>query len=63
MQKIGGGKLKTNQRLVDLNKLQADQGKKWTDYLDELGTALDDALANMAGQERPVYELIAGQRD
>ncbi len=63
MQKVGGGKLKTNQRLVDLNKLQADEGKKWTEYLDELGTALDDALANMAGQERPVYELIAGQRD
>jgi hypothetical protein len=62
MQKVGGGKLKTNQRLVDLNKLQADQGKKWTEYLDELGTALDDALANMADQERPVYELLAGPR-
>ena len=62
MQKIGGGKLGTNQRLVDLNKLQADEGKKWTEYLDELGTALDDALVNMAGQERPVYELITGQR-
>jgi hypothetical protein len=62
MQKVGGGKLKHNQRLVDLNKLQADEGKKWTEYLDELGTALDDALANMAGQERPVYELVAGQR-
>ena len=62
MQKIGGGKLKPNQRLVDLTKLQADEGKKWTEYLDELGTALDDALVNMAGQERPVYELIAGQR-
>ena len=63
MQKVGGGKLGTNQRLVDLNKLQADEGKKWTEYLDELGVALDDALANMAGQERPVYELIAGQRN
>lgn len=62
MQKIGGGKLATNQRLVDLNKLQADEGRKWTEYLDELGTAFDDALTNMAGQERPVYELIAGQR-
>lgn len=63
MQKVGGGKLKHNQRLVDLNKIQADEGKKWTAYLDELGTALDDALANMAGQERPVYELVAGQRN
>ncbi len=62
MQKIGGGKLGTNQRLVDLNKLQADEGKKWTEYLDELGTALDDALVNMADQERPVYELITGPR-
>ena len=63
MQKVGGGKLKHNQRLVDLNKLQADEGRKWTEYLDELGTALDDALANMAGQERPVHDLITGQRD
>lgn len=62
MQKVGGGKLKTNQQLVDLNKLQADKGKKWTEYLDELATALDDALANMADQERPVYELLAGPR-
>ena len=36
MQKIGGGKLGTNQRLVDLNKIQTDSGQKWLAVLDEV---------------------------
>jgi hypothetical protein len=60
MQKIGGGKLGTNQRLVDLNKVQADSGQGWLEVLTEMQTDLDDALANH--QERGVYEILAGPR-
>jgi hypothetical protein len=35
MQKIGGGGLKVNQRLVDLNKVQTDAGQKWLAVLDD----------------------------
>ncbi len=41
MQKIGGGGLKVNQRLVDLNKVQRDAGQKWLAVLDEFATDLD----------------------
>ena len=50
MQKIGGGKLATNQRLVDLNKLQTDSGQKWLDCLTAFGTLLDDSLAHATGR-------------
>jgi hypothetical protein len=62
MQKIGGGKLGTNQRLVDLNKMQADTGQKWVDHLDTFADALDDALAQTVGRERQIYEILAGPR-
>ena len=62
MQKSGGGKLATNQRLVDLNKVQTDSGQKWLDYLAAFGTLLDASLAHANGQERGVYEVLAGPR-
>ncbi|HTN25167.1 MAG TPA: hypothetical protein VL120_14340 [Solirubrobacteraceae bacterium] len=62
MQKVGGGGLATNQRLVDLNKLQADSGKKWVDALDHFSAILDYSLADAEGQERGVYEVLAGPR-
>ena len=61
MQKIGGGKLATNQRLVDLNKLQRTSGHKWLEVLDEMQDELEDALAEY--DERHVYEVLAGPRN
>jgi hypothetical protein len=62
MQKIGGGKLKTNQRLVDLNKLQTGAGQKWLAALDEFATDVEESLALADGHERGVYESLAGRR-
>jgi len=62
MQKIGGGKLATNQRLVDLNKVQSSEGKRWLDFLTEIGDVVDDALADPNIQESRVYEVLAGPR-
>jgi hypothetical protein len=62
MQKVGGGGLATNQRLVDLNKLQADSGKTWVEALDHFSAILDYSLADAEGQERGVYEVLAGPR-
>lgn len=62
MQKVGGGGLATNQRLVDLNELQQSAGKKWSAFLAELGDDLQDDLDNAPGQERAEYELLAGPR-
>jgi hypothetical protein len=63
MQKIGGGKLGTNQRLVDLNKVQTDAGKKWLAVLDEFATDVEDTLELAEGHERGVYESLAGRRN
>jgi hypothetical protein len=62
MQKVGGGGLATNQRLVDLNKLQSDSGQKWEEVLDHFNAMLDYSLADAEGQERGVYEVLAGTR-
>lgn len=62
MQKVGGGKLGTNQRLVDLNKVQTDAGKKWLEVLDEFATDVEDTLELAEGHERGVYESLAGRR-
>jgi len=62
MQKIGGGGLEVNQRLVDLNKVQTDAGQKWLAVLDEFATDLDATLALATDQERGVYESLAGPR-
>jgi len=62
MQKIGGGGLEVNQRLVDLNKVQTDTGQKWLAVLDEFATDLDATLALATDQERGVYESLAGPR-
>jgi hypothetical protein len=60
MQKVGGGKLKTNQRLVDLNQVQTDSGHTWLEVLTGMEDELDDLLATY--QERGVYEVLAGPR-
>ncbi|MDP1847397.1 MAG: hypothetical protein Q8K79_06365 [Solirubrobacteraceae bacterium] len=62
MQKVGGGKLGTNQRLVDLNKVQTDSGQSWLEHLDAFAVLLDASLAQANGQERGVYEVLAGPR-
>lgn len=62
MQKVGGGKLGTNQRLVDLNKVQTDSGQRWLEHLDAFAVLLDASLAQANGQERGVYEVLAGPR-
>lgn len=65
MQKVGGGKLETNQRLVDLNALQARfDGEKWTDVLDKLATLWNDALvdAQDEGTEEALYNDLTGRR-
>lgn len=62
MQKVGGGSLATNQRLVDLNAVQKQAGQRWSDFLAELGDDLRDDLARAPGQERAEYELLAGPR-
>ena len=62
MQKIGGGKLKTNQRLVDLNKVQRDAGRKWLAVLDEFATDVQTSLDLAEGHERGVLESLAGPR-
>ena len=62
MQKVGGGKLATNQRLVDLNRVQAESGQKWLDHLTAFGNLLDASLAYANGQERGVFEVLAGPR-
>ena len=62
MQKVGGGKLGTNQRLVDLNKVQTDSGQSWLEHLDAFAVLLDAALAQANGQERGIYEVLAGPR-
>ena len=59
MQKVGGGKLGGNQRLVDLNKLESD-GRKWEEQLDEIARLFNEALAQ--GNERGVYEKLVGPR-
>ena len=59
MQKVGGGKLSGNQRLVDLNKLERD-GKKWEEQLDEIARLFNQALAQ--GDERDVYGKLVGPR-
>jgi hypothetical protein len=62
MQKVGGGKLATNQRLVDLNKVQTGAGKKWLAVLDEFASDVEDSLDLANGHERGVYESLAGRR-
>jgi hypothetical protein len=63
MQKVGGGKLGGNQRLVDLNKVEQREGKTWATYLDEIAQMFDDALTGSGpGNERGVYEKLAGPR-
>ena len=62
MQKIGGGKLGTNQRLVDLNKIQTDSGQKWLAVLDEFATDVEESLELAEGHERGIYESLAGRR-
>ena len=62
MQKIGGGKLKTNQRLVDLNKVETDAGRKWLAVLDEFATDVEESLELADGHERGLYESLAGRR-
>ncbi len=62
MQKVGGGSLATNQRLVDLNTMQARAGQLWLDVLTASHDQLLADLALAAGQERGVYELLAGRR-
>ena len=62
MQKVGGGKLGTNQRLVDLNKVQTDSGQSWREHLDAFAVLLDASLAHANGQERGIYEVLAGPR-
>jgi hypothetical protein len=62
MQKIGGGSLGTNQRLVDLNKVQRDAGQQWTALLTQMGNDLDYDLANAGGNERTLLEHLAGRR-
>jgi hypothetical protein len=62
MQKVGGGSLGTNQRLVDLNEVQAESGQKWLDFLNAYGTLVEDSLALAKGQERGVLEVLAGPR-
>jgi len=62
MQKVGGGSLATNQRLVDLNRVQTDAGRKWTDFLTDLGDDLTHDLANAGGNEQALFEFLAGQR-
>lgn len=62
MQKIGGGKLKTNQRLVDLNKVQRDAGQKWLAVLDEFAADVEQSLDLAEGHERGVLESLAGPR-
>jgi hypothetical protein len=63
MQKVGGGKLGGSQRLVDLNKIETRENKKWATYLDEIAQMFDDALTQRGpGNERGVYERLAGPR-
>lgn len=62
MQKVGGGKLGTNQRLVDLNKVQTDSGQSWLEHLDAFAVLLDASLAQANGRQRGVYEVLAGPR-
>ena len=63
MHKVGGGKLSGNQRLVDLNRVEQREGRKWATYLDEIAQMFDDALTLRGpGNERAVYETLAGPR-
>ncbi len=62
VQKVGGGSLATNQRLVDLNRVQTDAGQKWTDFLTDLGDDLTHDLAHAGGNERALFQFLAGQR-
>jgi hypothetical protein len=61
MQKVGGGKLHQNQRLVDLNKLNQN-GQDWLKALEGFEGVWINYLASQQGNERQAYELIAGQR-
>ena len=62
MQKVGEGKLSTNQRLVDLNQIQSRYNDKWITILDELAAEWSKYLVTMAGNERAAYEELAGPR-
>jgi hypothetical protein len=61
MQKVGGGKLAANQRLVDLNKLQQN-GQDWLQALQGFEALWNGYLASQQGNERQAYELLAGPR-
>jgi hypothetical protein len=61
MQKIGGGSLGTNQRLVDLNQLQAT-GQHWSTILTNAENQLTWDLILAQGNDRPVYEALVGVR-
>ena len=52
MQKVGEGKLSTNQRLVDLNQIQKRYNDNRITILDELAAEWSKYLATMAGNER-----------
>ncbi|HEU4349796.1 MAG TPA: hypothetical protein VFR35_18615, partial [Actinoplanes sp.] len=59
--KIGGGGLGTNQRLVDLNALEASSGKRWEAALDDIADQLDQTLQQAATMDA-AYEMFVGPR-
>jgi hypothetical protein len=58
--KIGGGKLSKNQRMVDLNRLQT-AGSTWLDHLNVIEQEWNKLLA-AADSEEAAYEKLVGKQ-
>jgi hypothetical protein len=59
MDKVGRGKLKSNQRLVDLTQVP---GGNWLAYLNQVGQDVDDAMTAAGNDARAQLEVLVGER-
>ena len=62
--KIGDGKMKNNQRLVELAKMGGD-GKSWHAFLDEIKSDWADRVraAKTSEEKRELYKTLVGRRE
>jgi hypothetical protein len=63
--KIGEGRLRDNQRLVNLGDWDSPEGRRWTQHLDDLKEHRDRLLAaaRTPGAKSELFEQFAGPRN